>query len=92
MNVTVEYSAQLSTAIGVAEESVETGPGCTPAGLIGLLAERHGDAFRMLVLDDTGRVLPWIVLTVGDRTVEFDSPRTLEDGQRFGIIIPISGG
>jgi len=90
--VTVEYSAQLGAAIGVAEESVETGPSCTLAGLIGLLAERHGDAFRVMVLDDTGRTLPWIVLTVGDRTVDFDSPPTLEDGQTLSIITPISGG
>ncbi len=92
MIVRVEYAAQLKATLGVGEESVEVSDGCSPAELFGQLAERHGERFRAMVMDENGKKLPWIMLAVGDEAVAFDSPRALRDGDLVSIMTPMSGG
>lgn len=92
MIVRVEYTAQLKAALGVGEESVEVNDRCSPAQLFGQLAERHGERFRAMVMDENGKKLPWIMLAVGGEAVGFDSPRKLRDGDLVSIMTPMSGG
>lgn len=92
MNVRVEYTAQLKAALGVGEESVEVNDACSPAELLGQLAQRHGERFRAMVMGENGKKLPWIMLAVGGEAVGFDSPRKLRDGDLVSIMTPMSGG
>ena len=92
MTVKVEYGAQVRVAAGTAAESValESGPGLR--GLLALLAERHGKAFRDLILDGAGNPRSSNLVLVNDQMVRWDAAPPLHDGDVVAILSPIAGG
>ena len=90
MQVTVHYFAQLRRAAGVASETVVVESGCTLAQLAPRLAERHGDAFRALLLDPAGQPQRTLLYAVGDEQADLDI--VLCDGASVTILTPMSGG
>lgn len=92
MKITVEYGAQARAAAGAASECVEVPPGCDLRGLARQLAERHGPAFRDLLLDQAGQPRPSNLAVLGEEMVRWDEPRPLRDGEVVTILSPISGG
>ena len=92
MRITVQYSAQVRAAAGTAAEHVDAAGGCDLAGLLKLLAEWHGPAFRDLVLDSSGVPRPSNMILVGDEMARGNEPRQLRDGDVVAILSPISGG
>jgi molybdopterin synthase sulfur carrier subunit len=92
MRVSVRYMAQLRTAAGVAEESVDLDGPCTASDLAALLAARHGDALRRLLLGADGRLSPVVLAFVGDTQVGPEERLALKDGDVITLLSPIAGG
>jgi molybdopterin converting factor small subunit len=92
MRVSVRYMAQLRTAAGVAEESVDVDGPRTASDLARLLAARHGDALGRLLLGADGRLSPVVLAFLGDSQVGADERLTLKDGDTITLLSPIAGG
>jgi molybdopterin converting factor small subunit len=92
MKITIAYGAQARAAAGTASECVEVEPGCALRGLLQQLAERHGQSFRDLLLDEAGQPRPSNLAVVGEEMVRWNDPRPLRDGSVVTILSPISGG
>jgi len=92
MKITVQYGAQARAAAGTAAESVEVEPGCELSGLVRLLAARHGQPFRELMLGPEAQPRLSNIAVVGEEMVRWNEPRPLRDGDVVTILSPISGG
>jgi molybdopterin converting factor small subunit len=92
MKVRVSYTTQLKAALGFGSEMVELPPSATLPQLLARLSETHGATFRDLVLENEGRLLPSILLCVGDQQVDIDTVSALKDGDEVTILSAISGG
>ncbi len=92
MNVTVEYAAQVKRATGISRETVELVNGETLKDLIPMLTERHGDEFHALLMEESGKLQPSILLFIGDEQVDWDESRKLTDRDVVTFLSPISGG
>ncbi len=92
MLIKVQYTTQLKAAIGQAEEAVEIADGSTVVDLIQFLAAHHSDAFRRLVLDSSGHLLPSILLCIDDQQIDAGDSKRLSDGSVVTFLSAISGG
>ncbi len=90
--LTIEYTAQLRRAAGLALETIELAPGSTLQDIAHQAADRHGDELRKLLLDRGGRLQRSVLVFVGDEQMPPDSPTPLRDGQTITFAAPISGG
>ncbi len=92
MRVSVEYMSLIRDASGVdAEDLISQTDSLTLADMLEHLAENHAEPFRAAVLDNSGTMHPWLMVTVNDVLVR--SPEAiLRDGDRVTIAVPISGG
>ena len=91
MKVAVRYMAQLRQAAGVATEEVELNGGEKPAALLHLLAERHGEELRRLLLTADGKPQATLLVFVGDDQADV-AQTTLRDGDEVTLLSPIAGG
>jgi molybdopterin converting factor small subunit len=55
------------------------------------LVNRHGDAFRRIVLTEQDKIQPALLLFVGDEQLGGDTPH-LKDGDVITILAPMAGG
>jgi molybdopterin converting factor small subunit len=92
MIVTVAYTAQLKAALDTAAEDIEIEPPVKVRDVLDVLRTRHAAAFESLVVDDQGRLLPSILLCLGDEQVAVDHPDELSDGDTLTLLTAISGG
>ena len=92
MQVTVEYTAQVKRAAGVAVESVTLAEPCTVQELVANVAKMHGEGLARLLFASDGVLHPSILLFVGDRQVRWDMAVELQEGDVVTILSPISGG
>ncbi len=92
MQVTVLYTAQVRAAVGASSETLQMEPSATIAQLLEVLAARHGEAFRALVLDNDGRTLPSILLSVNDEQILEPCNQVLAEGDEVMLLSAISGG
>ena len=92
MKVDIFYHAQIRLAAGGASGLVDVAPGTTVTALLRAQAERHGEAFRKIVLDDAGRVRPGIIVLVNDRPKADSSDPVLTEGDRVALFSPVAGG
>ena len=92
MRVSVRYMAQLRTAAGTAAEAVDIEPPCTVPDLLALIAARHGDALRRLLLGDGGRPQHVVLVFVGDAQAAPGEPLPLKDGDVVTLLSPVAGG
>ena len=88
MLINVSYFAQAADAVGRAEDTFEAD---TIRSLVAAVHDRHGACVRQLVCDESGDVVPWVMIDVNGR-IERDPDHPLEDGDRVRFIAPISGG
>ena len=91
MKIHMNYFAQVRQSAGGENETLDIKGGDTRA-LLALLAERHGDAFRSLVLDEKGDPRPGIILLLNDQPVPRGESKALADGDRISIFSPVAGG
>ncbi len=92
MAVTVEYTAQIKAAAGLAREQVDLPAACTVAELIAQVAHRHGSPLKDLLLDPQGNVQSTLMVFVDDEFVYADSARQVADQETITLQSPISGG
>ena len=92
MQVTVEYTAQIKRAAGVASETIECDSPCFVTDLVSRIAESHGDPLRALLLDADGKLQRSILVFVGDEQARLDEPVQLNDRDVVTLLSPISGG
>lgn len=90
MQVTVHYFAQLKRAAGVGSETVSLPSEVTLAQLVMQVAGNHDEAFRALVLDDSGQPQRALLYAVGDD--QADLGRQLRNGDVVTILAPMAGG
>ena len=92
MNVTVQFFAQVGVVAGKSSLQLELDGPCTAQELVARLASEHGERFRKLVLDADDRLLSTVLLVVGDRRVQWDSPFELNDRDTVLLATAIAGG
>lgn len=92
MQITVQYTAQLKSAAGIATQSIEVADDAGIEDIVRCAAEQGSPALRGLLIRDDGTVQPTLLLFVGDECVSRDASVTLRDGQTLTIMSPISGG
>jgi molybdopterin converting factor small subunit len=90
MRVTIHYMAQIKRAAGCASENVEVAADSTLCDALRALADRHGAAFRAMLLDDTGEPRRSLLFFVGDEHAE--PARLVRDGDAIAILAPMAGG
>jgi molybdopterin converting factor small subunit len=92
MTISVRFHAQAREAVGCACEIIDTAGPISIAGLLRDLAGRHGSRLRSMVLTETGRPHPSLLLFVRDSQVRSDSTEHLADGTEVVMFSPIAGG
>ncbi len=92
MKIHVHYTTQLKAELGIEGEDVEVSGRCQFADLLRCLIEKHPAEFRRLVVDETGKLLPSILLCVDDQQVSPRDETTLDDGASVTFLSAISGG
>jgi molybdopterin converting factor small subunit len=92
MQIHVEYAAQLKRAAGTGRETVELNASATLSDLIRLVAERHGDVLKPVLLDGNGNLHPSILVFVNDEQCRDAAGRELNDRDTVAFLSPISGG
>ncbi len=92
MKVRVHYTTQLKTAVGRTTDEVELGDTATLGTLLEQLTRRHGGEFRDMILDGSGRLLPSVLVCIGDAQTEPDIRTRLNEGDDITLLSAISGG
>jgi len=97
MKITVQYTTQLRTAMGRAEEVIETDAedserDFTVQDLLLKLAASNAEHFERLVIDAQRQLLPNMLVTVNDQQVGSPSEHSLNDGDTVLLLSTISGG
>ena len=93
MRLRVQYTAQLRTVVGHAEEVVELPEEGSLAELLAHLATRHPDAGPHMVTT-TGQIRPSLLVALNGTAVPRDvaSSTTLHEGDVVALLPPIAGG
>jgi len=90
MRVTVHYMAQIKRTAGCATEQIDARDPSSLRDFLRILGERHGPAFRELLLDEKNEPRKSLLFFVGDDHA--DLARPLHDGDALTILAPMSGG
>ena len=94
MKIRVQYSAQLRTALGRAEEEVELASGSTLAALFDDLATRLDDGAKGHLLAADGRIRASLLIVVNETVTSADAANAtmLKCGDVVLLLPPIAGG
>jgi molybdopterin converting factor small subunit len=90
--LTIEYTAQLRRAAGVASETFACGEECPLEDVVRWAIERHGDALRRVLVDAQGRLQRSILVFVDEEQLAGGAGTKLRSGQTVTFAAPISGG
>jgi len=95
LRVKVSYIHIIAREIGVKEEEVEVEGNMNLKELLGLLTERHGEAFKKYVYDsDKGEVRGYAIITVNGKIIQRRNVEgvKLAEGDRVFFGIGAAGG
>ncbi len=92
MKIHVHYTTQLKAELGIEAEEIEIAGPCQFADLLQRLIDRHPVEFQRLVVDESGKLLPSILLCIDDQQVSPRLETTLDDGASVTFLSAISGG
>ena len=94
MKLRVEYSAQLRTAAGRAQDEIELPEGSSLAELLDHLAARLGEGGAAHLLAPGGRVHGSLLIVVNDVAIAADhtTAKRLKPGDVVMLLPPIAGG
>ena len=93
MKLRLNYMAQLGTAIGRADETVDVPSGSRLSDLLVHLAGRYGEA-RDHLITTAGDLVPSLLIVVNDTAIparQVDET-VLHDGDAVSLLPPIAGG
>ena len=91
MQVSVQYTTQLRTALNLNQETFELPADSTVRVLLDQLAAAHQNTFAEFVIENDG-LRPNIIITVGDQQVIDIETHPLQPGDVVTILSAISGG
>jgi MoaD family protein len=91
VKITVSYTGQIKSAVGVPSEQVDLTVSSTLIELIRRLAERHSKAALHLLTED-GNVQRALLLVLNNEQVFPGNDPQLTEGDQVTIMPPISGG
>ena len=92
MHVTLNYFAQLRQAAGVDKESLPLADNASLGQALLAAVERHPEQFRALLLDDTGRLRPSLIILLNGVPAAGGPDAALKDADAVSIFLPIAGG
>lgn len=94
MNVCVEFTGQLKTAIGQSNDQIELPEGATLAMLLAQLGERCGDEARPHLLNASGQMQPSLLAAINGSALPSRQAgaTVLRDGDTVVLLPPIAGG
>ena len=92
MKVTISYFGQLRNVTKVKQETVETAETTGFLELLSQRAEYFGEPFRKIVMDESSRLRPSVLITVNGEMMDKQSPPPLTDGDNITLIPAIAGG
>jgi molybdopterin synthase sulfur carrier subunit len=93
MKLRVQYTAQLRTAVGLAEEVMELPEGSRLDDLLQLTAARNQEA-RPHLLCEKGQTQPSLLMIVNGAAIPAQQAATtvLSEGDTVALLPPIAGG
>lgn len=91
MKITISYTGQIKSAVGIPREELDLTAAATLSELIRGLAEKHAQAARHLLCDN-GSVQRALLLVINDEQIPPGSDPPLASGDQVTIMPPISGG
>ena len=80
MKLKIHYTTQLKADLGMDSEEVEVPDGSRFSDIVAELSKRHAAAFRRLVVDENGDLLPSILPCVDDEQISPDDNPMMTDG------------
>jgi len=92
MTITVEYFGQLRHVADREQETIEVADGTAVGDALQGVADRYGDAFRLIVFTEDGSFRPSVIVLVNDQPVSKAEPTPLRDGDRVNLLAAIAGG
>jgi MoaD family protein len=92
MRVQLNYFAQIRQAAAADNLSLDLADNATVLQALRLAVDRHGDAFRKLIFDDSGRLRPSIILLINGVPSAGGVESVLNNGDNVSIFSPVAGG
>lgn len=92
MQITVNYTTQLKAALGKPAEELDFDHPATVGDVLDRLRELHGEALQGLLYDAAGKLLPSVLVCVGDEQVSADRGGELCERDTITLLSAISGG
>jgi len=93
VEITVQYTGQLASIAGVAEEQVAFEAGARMRDLVSQLCERHGATYANLVMTKAGDLRSsLLVILDGEHTLGDSSQLPLANLRTILLMTPIAGG
>lgn len=94
MNVRVEFTGQLQTAIGRADDRFDVPEGATVATLLSHLGAQCGEHARPHLLNAAGQMQPSLLVAINGTAFPSRQagPTVLRDGDTVVLLPPIAGG
>jgi len=92
MQVSVVYTTQVKAALDLPGETIEVAAGSTASDLLKQLVEKHGSKFGELVFTSEGKLLPSLLMCVGDEQLASPADYPLQEGDALTLLSAISGG
>jgi molybdopterin converting factor small subunit len=93
--VTIRYPPELVEITRKTEDKVDLPLGSTLSDLFKALSNRHGEAFRSLVLDSEGNIRQGLLILLNGRSLEKHGElfgTTLGQEDLLTILTPLTGG
>ena len=92
MKITIEYNGQLRHLAQKKSDTIDVANGTAIPEIIAQVAAAYDDAFRAILFDSTGRLLPSALVLFHDAPVDRDQWPMLNDGDVITLLPPIAGG
>ncbi len=92
MTLTIQYVAQLKMAAGWGTEQIDLAGPATAGQVLALLAQRHDENFRQLLLTPQGTVQEALLLFLGDEQITADALVPRREGEVLTVLSPMAGG
>ena len=92
MKITIEYNGQLRHLAQKESDVIEMAEGTTIPEVITQAASAYDQAFRIILFDSQGALLPSALVLMRDEPVNREQWPTLSDGDVLTLLPPIAGG
>jgi len=92
MQIQMNYFAQFRQAAGVSTSELVLEDQATVLQAISLAADRHGNAFRELILSESDQFQPCVILLVNGIPPSDGIKTILKDGDSVSLFTALAGG